>query len=85
MVYANPRSDAFSQLGFQPGDIITAIDGNALSDPASGIAALRGLLEGRNLTVTVERGTQSSTFTVDGSLLASDRHTARIDSDAVGS
>lgn len=74
IVYANPRSDAFSQLGFQPGDVITAIDGDRLSDAPSGIAALRGLLEGRSLTVTVERATQSTTFTVDGSLLASDTH-----------
>lgn len=72
IVYSNPRSNVFSSLGLAPGDIITAIDGKSLADFDSAIAALRPLLEGRSLVVTVERDAQSNTFAVDGSLIASD-------------
>jgi type II secretion system protein C len=72
IVFANPRSDVFFRLGFRAGDIITAIDGTALSDPASAIATLHALLNGQTLMVTIKRDSQSSTFAADGSLLSSD-------------
>ena len=73
IVFANPRSDLFSRLGFQAGDIITAIDGTTFSDPVSATAALHALLNGQTLMVTIRRDDQSSTFPVDGSLLSSDK------------
>ena len=71
IVFANPRSDLFYRLGFQPGDVITAIDGTTFNDPASAIAALRSLTNGQPVSVTINRANQASTFSANGSVLVS--------------
>lgn len=54
-VYANDRSNVFSALGFEPGDRITSINGEPVSDAARAIATLRRLTQGEAMQVTVER------------------------------
>ena len=52
-----PRQDlpVFEQLGFQPGDVVTEVNGVALDKPEAGIRALRQLATARELNVTVLR------------------------------
>lgn len=69
VVYANTRSDLFYRLGLQNGDVITAIDGATLTDQKSAITALRQLSGGSALVVTVNRGKQEQTLSLDGSRL----------------
>ncbi len=68
-VFASQQSDAFSRLGLQNGDVITAIDGAPLSDQRKALEALRPLLMGAALTATVRRGNQIQTISLDGAVL----------------
>ncbi len=56
-IAVSPGGDgaAFRAAGFQPGDIVTAIGGERINDPAD-VARLAGMIApGANLAVTVER------------------------------
>lgn len=68
-VHANPRSTVFQQLGLEPGDRITAIDGVAITATTSALAQLRPLSQGAALSVTVERGGRTTTLAVDGAVV----------------
>ncbi|MCC7461714.1 MAG: PDZ domain-containing protein [Gammaproteobacteria bacterium] len=68
-VHANARSRVFGQLGLEPGDRITAIEGAAVTDMASALARLRPLSEGAALSVTVERDGRVSTLALDGAVV----------------
>jgi PDZ domain len=69
-VYANPRSAAFAKLGLEPGDRITAIDGETIRNPKAAIATLRRITEGSALDVSIRRGTQTMHLELDGSVLS---------------
>lgn len=53
----NPGSDAplFSQLGLEPGDIVTGINGMALERPEQGINAMRRLINANEINLTINR------------------------------
>lgn len=68
-VHATARSTVFQQLGLEPGDRITAIDGVAVRDMASALAQLRPLSQGAALSVTVERGGRATTLGLDGAVV----------------
>lgn len=68
-VHANARSEVFQQLGLEPGDRITAIDGVAVTGMATALAQLRALSQGAALRVTVERGGSVSTLALDGAVV----------------
>jgi type II secretion system protein C len=70
-LYSGTQSDAFTQLGLEPGDKVTAIEGVALKSPAEAMAQLRQLTEGAAMTVTIERGGKRQTLSLDGSALKS--------------
>lgn len=72
-VYANERSDVFVKLGLEPGDRITAINGEALSDAASAIASLRRLTRGEALQITVQRRGRLETLSADGLIVTAAR------------
>ena len=59
-------SNAFAMTGLKPGDRITTINGQALSDAAKGIATLRRLTTGEALQVTVERAGGQQVLALDG-------------------
>jgi type II secretion system protein C len=67
----NPGHDPapFSQLGLQPGDVLTHINGTAISDPSDSLYALHTLIKGETLTVEVERKGSPHTLSLDGSIL----------------
>ncbi|HEX6929711.1 MAG TPA: type II secretion system protein GspC [Gammaproteobacteria bacterium] len=45
----------FAQLGLQPGDIVTAINGTPLSDPGRAMEMMNTLTDASNIILTVER------------------------------
>jgi general secretion pathway protein C len=63
----NPGRDAalFSQLGLQPNDVITEVNGIKLDNPARGLNVLQTLQQDGPVMVEVLRGGVSQTLTVD--------------------
>jgi len=61
-----PKRGALKELGLQPGDIVTAINGVQIDSPAKGMKAMQALGEGANVNVTLLRGGRetSLSFTV---------------------
>jgi len=69
-LYAGRRSEPFSELGLQPGDVLRRINGTAIVTPAVAVAALRALVEGAALTVVIERQGVAQTRLLDGAIFA---------------
>ena len=67
----NPARDRerFAALGFQPGDVVTDINGTALNDPSQGLQVFQNLGESTQATVTVIRDGQPQVLTIDTSQL----------------
>lgn len=57
----------FAQLGLQPGDIVTAINGTPLSDPGRTVEMLNTLTDQSNITLTVERNGSPQDITLSPS------------------
>jgi hypothetical protein len=66
-LYPGRKYAPFSQLGLQPGDVLTGINGTAVS--AGSLATLQTLAEGAALTVEIERQGVPQTLSLDGSVL----------------
>lgn len=66
---AGLKATAFSEIGLQPGDVLTHINGTAVSNTSDSLTALHTLIDGEVLTVEVERQGLSQTLSLDGSLL----------------
>lgn len=54
-VYPGRDRASFAQLGLQPGDIVTAINGTPLSDPGRAMEMLNNMTDQSNVVLTVER------------------------------
>ena len=67
----NPGTDAaqFQLLGFQPGDVVTEINGIALNDPGLGFQVFEGLGESTVASVTLIRGGTTQVLTIDTNAL----------------
>jgi len=74
-VYAGNRAGVFAQMGLQPGDVITALNGIPLTDPTSGVGMLEELVHGVSLDAQVERKGQRLALTLDGALIVSAERT----------
>lgn len=48
----------FNKIGFQPGDIVTAVNGTALDSPAAGMQALQSASTASSVTLSITRGGQ---------------------------
>lgn len=59
---ANPT--ALVQFGLEPGDLVTAINGQDLSDPTRAISALQALSQAESAQLTVRRGSATQQITV---------------------
>lgn len=57
-VYPGRDPDRFSKLGLQPGDLVTAVNGQTLDDPARSMEMLRALSSSDSITLSVERDGQ---------------------------
>lgn len=63
-VYPGRDRQRFAALGLRAGDLVTAIDGVPLNDPARGLEAMQALTGNQEVVVTVERGDQTESITV---------------------
>ena len=68
-VHAGREAGPFSQLGLQPGDVLTHINGMAVSNSSDSLTALQALTHGEVLAVEIERQGIRQTLSLDGSLL----------------
>ena len=64
VVRAQGNGAAFRTIGFKDGDVVTAAGGRAITGPADLDRMLTGLTPGSNLSITVERGTQTLPLSV---------------------
>ncbi|MDE2264009.1 MAG: type II secretion system protein GspC, partial [Gammaproteobacteria bacterium] len=64
-VYPGRDRDAFVRLGLRPGDLVTAIDGTPLDDPARGEQILSTLGTSSEARVTILRNGQQQDLTLD--------------------
>lgn len=59
------KPDLFNEVGLQAGDVVTEVNGLALSDPSNGGEALKSLQSGDSVTVKLLRGGQEHVLTLD--------------------
>lgn len=75
-LYSTQGSNVFAKLGLEPGDRITSIDGEVVTDSSAAIASLRRLTQGEALQVTVERGGRLQMISLNGLILTAARSAA---------
>jgi len=61
---AGRERGALKELGLQPGDIVTSINGVQIDSPARGMQAMQALGEGENIKVTLLRGGQETSLSL---------------------
>jgi general secretion pathway protein C len=64
-VYPGRNRAQFSQLGLMPGDLVTAVNGTPLDDPARGMEIFQSINSAVEATVTVERNGQVQNLTIN--------------------
>lgn len=64
-VYPGRDRQAFARLGLEPGDLVTAIDGTPLDDPAQGAQILHTLASSSEARVTILRNGRRQDLTLD--------------------
>jgi general secretion pathway protein C len=66
-LYPGKQATLFRQWGLQPGDVLTALNGQPVSDPDQLMQTLRGLSEGApSLEATVQRNGDTVSVVLDG-------------------
>jgi type II secretion system protein C len=68
-LFAGRNAQVFSQLGLQPGDVITQINGTSVSASSDSLSALESLTQGEALSVVVEREGVAQSLSLDGAAL----------------
>lgn len=68
-IYPGRNRQQFSALGLRPGDLVTAVNGISLTNPAEGMQIFRSLGDATQVSLTVERNGQSQNMTLDTSQL----------------
>jgi len=71
-VYPGRNRQQFSRLGLMPGDLVTAINGTPLDDPARGMEVLQSMNTATQVTVTVERNGQSAQININNAVVAAE-------------
>jgi general secretion pathway protein C len=71
-VYPGRNRQQFSRLGLMPGDLVTAINGTPLDDPARGMEILQSMNSATEVTVTVERNGQTSQININNAALVAE-------------
>lgn len=66
-LYPGRNRAQFATLGLRPGDLVTAVNGAPLDDPARGMETLRGLSSGGPVNLTIERNGTEQQVTIDPS------------------
>ena len=63
-VYPGPERAAFNAAGLKPGDVVTAINGTALNDPAQALQLLQSLSQAGGMSLTIDRNGVSQSVNV---------------------
>lgn len=71
-VYPGRNRQQFTKLGLMPGDLVTAVNGTPLDDPARGMEILQTMNSASDVTVTVERNGQSTQISINNAQVAAD-------------
>ena len=66
-VYPGPDRGGFNASGLKPGDVVTAINGTSLNDPAQALQLLQSLTQASSLSLTIERNGSQQTVNVSAS------------------
>jgi general secretion pathway protein C len=82
-VYPGRNREQFSKLGLMPGDLVTAINGTPLDDPARGMEILQSMNSATQVTVTVERNGQSTQVNINNAVVAAETAAAEAMSVAI--
>ncbi len=69
-VYPGKDRKQFSQLGLQPGDLVTSINGTPLDDPSRGMEIFNSLNSASQVNVTVERNGQTQQLSLNTAQLS---------------
>lgn len=76
-VYSGAKAGVFARLGLQAGDVITAINDVALSDPHQAMELFNELTRGIAVTATVKRNNSVRRLALDGALILADQDAVR--------
>lgn len=76
-VYPGRKSNVFRQWGLQPGDVITAINGETFVDPTQAMQLFRQVTDGMAVIAAVERKGTRHAVTLDGALIVADQDATR--------
>ena len=71
-VYPGRNRQQFNKLGLLPGDMVTAINGTPLDDPARGMEVLSTMNSAANVTITVERNGETVQVTINNAQIAAE-------------
>jgi len=69
-VFPGRNRQQFIALGLRPGDLVTSVNGMALTNPAQGMDVFRSLGDSSQVSVTVERAGKEQELTLDIAQLA---------------
>ncbi len=64
-IYPGRDRSVFTAAGLRPGDVVSSINGVQLDDPSKSLQLLSDLSQANQLTLTVQRGGESQTVTVN--------------------
>jgi len=76
-VYPGRNRQQFNKLGLLPGDMVTAINGTPLDDPARGMEVLSTMNSAANVTVTVERNGEPVQVNINNAQIAAEAAAAQ--------
>jgi general secretion pathway protein C len=82
-VYPGRNRQQFARLGLMPGDLVTAINGTPLDDPARGMEILQSINSASEVTVTLERNGQSAQVSINNAEVAADAAAAAGQSESI--
>ena len=82
-VYPGRNREIFTKLGLMPGDLVTAINGAPLDDPARGMEVLNTMNAATDVTVTVERNGQTTQININNAQVAAEAAAAAVQPDAI--
>jgi general secretion pathway protein C len=71
-VYPGRNRQQFNRLGLLPGDLVTAINGTPLDDPARGMEVMQTMNSATDVTVTVERNGRSTQISINNAQVAAE-------------
>ena len=71
-VYPGRNRQQFHRLGLLPGDLVTAINGTPLDDPARGMEIMQTMNSATDVTISVERNGQSTQISINNAQVAAE-------------